>query len=174
MTSEALETEDLGATASGDQARAAGGDAASDALELVIAVHRLVRSLRRASSNRGYSSTQLVVLTYLKDVGSARIGEIAAYVPCSQPTATTVVNGLQDSGLVDRVPDEADRRATLVTITKLGLAAVRAVAESRASALSRRLDTLDDHSRDLVRELIPLLTALADAPGEDQPGEGSP
>ncbi|MBD8507445.1 MarR family transcriptional regulator [Hoyosella sp. G463] len=151
-----------GAAASGDT-----GEAASDVLELVIAVHRLVRSLRRASSNRGYSSTQLVVLTHLKDVGSARIGEIAAHVPCSQPTATTVVKGLQGLGLVERVPDEGDRRATLVTITKLGLAAVRAVAESRASALARRLDSLDDDERERVRELIPLLTALADAPGED-------
>ncbi|GGC62191.1 MarR family transcriptional regulator [Hoyosella rhizosphaerae] len=135
----------------------------ADALDLVIALHRLVRSIRRSSTTRGLTPTQLVILAYLKDNGAARIGELATYVPCSQPTATTVVNSLQDANLVERIQDEDDRRAILVTLTKLGRAALRSVAESQATQLSQRIAMLDDDVRTQLADAIPILTALAES-----------
>ena len=66
-----------------------------EALQLVVAVHRLVRSLRQAAPARRLQPTQLLVLSELSTHGPMRIGEIAVRALCSQPTATTVVTSLE-------------------------------------------------------------------------------
>jgi hypothetical protein len=65
------------------------------ALDFLLALHRLVRSLRRSAAGPGLHPTQLLVLVHLAEAGPARIGELATRVSCSQPTATTVTNGLE-------------------------------------------------------------------------------
>ena len=87
-----------------------------EALQLVVAVHRLVRSLRQAAPARRLQPTQLLVLSELSAHGPMRIGEIAVRALCSQPTATTVVTSLESTGLVRREPDAADGRATIVVL----------------------------------------------------------
>jgi len=67
-------------------ARAVGAD---EALDVVIAMHRLMRRLRRAGHTGAVHPTQLIVLALLMQYGPLRIGELARRVPCSQPTATT-------------------------------------------------------------------------------------
>ena len=67
-------------------ARTVGAD---EALDIVIAMHRLMRRLRRAGHTGAVHPTQLIVLALLMQYGPLRVGELARRVPCSQPTATT-------------------------------------------------------------------------------------
>jgi DNA-binding MarR family transcriptional regulator len=131
-----------------------------DVLQLVVAVHRLVRSLRRAAPVDTVPPTQLIVLMQLMEGGAMRIGELAATVPCSQPTATTVVAGLESTGLVRREPDPADGRATLVSLTESGLKTVQSMALGEAAALTDRLEALTEVERQLVMAAAPLLRKL--------------
>jgi len=133
-----------------------------EALQLVVAVHRLVRSLKQSASTRRMQPTQLLVLSELTQHGPMRIGEIAIRALCSQPTATTVVTGLESAGLVRRDPDPADGRATIVELTGLGHETVISMAHSEAELLSERLSHLPEDEQDLVREVAPLLRKLAE------------
>ncbi|HEX4723395.1 MAG TPA: MarR family transcriptional regulator [Pseudonocardiaceae bacterium] len=137
-------------------------DSADDtALDLLLAVHNLVRSVRRRSASPGLSPTQLLVLVHLVDVGPARIGELAARVSCSQPTATTVATSLESAGLVRRVPDTSDGRAITLHITDAGRNTLMTIARDQAEQLRQRLDQLDDADRDLVRSAVPVLRRMA-------------
>lgn len=49
-----------------------------------------------------------------------RMGELASASEISQPTASAAVTSLEGRGLVDRVPDPADGRASLIAITPQG------------------------------------------------------
>jgi DNA-binding MarR family transcriptional regulator len=133
-----------------------------EALQLVVAVHRLVRSLRQAAPARRLQPTQLLVLSELTAHGPMRIGEIAVRALCSQPTATTVVSGLESSGLVRREPDPADGRATIVALTDLGRETIISVAHGEAELLSERMSQLSDQERELLRAVSPVLRRLAD------------
>jgi DNA-binding MarR family transcriptional regulator len=130
------------------------------ALDFVLALHRLVRSLRRSAASPGLHPTQLLVLVHLVEFGPSRIGELAARVSCSQPTATTVTNGLEAAGLVRRVPDTSDGRAIRVQLTEAGRATLLAIAKDQAGQLRRRLDELDEADRQVVLAAVPVLRRM--------------
>ncbi|GAB7035325.1 MarR family transcriptional regulator [Streptomyces sp. NPDC021749] len=136
---------------------------ADEVLQLVITLHRLIRSLRRAATEGSMQLGQLAVLALLTQRGPARIGEIADWVPCSQPTATATVLGLESAGLVRRDPDPSDRRASRVRLTERGSAALADVARGEAEALTRRLGSLRPDEVRRLAEVEPLLRRLAEA-----------
>lgn len=138
-----------------------------EAVALVISLHRLVRSLRRASS-AGLQPTQLIVLAQLAESGPLRIGELAERVPCSQPTATTVVAGLETHGLLSRGADPDDGRAVRVGLTAAGEREIVSAARSEAEVLSQRLTELSGEQRGRLLATGPLLRWLAEA----EPGRG--
>ena len=131
------------------------------ALDLLMAVHHLVRSVRRRSPATGLSPTQLQVLINLLDTGPMRVGEIAGRVSCSQPTATTVANGLETAGYVRRVPDTTDGRAITLHITDAGRNTLLTIAQAQAEQLRQRLDLFDEDERAQVLAAVPLLRRLA-------------
>jgi DNA-binding MarR family transcriptional regulator len=133
-----------------------------EALQLVIAMHRLLRALRRASDIAAPHPTQLIVLALLAQYGPLRIGELAGRIPCSQPTATTNVAGLQAAGLVSREADPTDGRAARVLITEDGRHSLESLAHSEAEALAGLLSTVEDGEMQILRAAIPTLSALAD------------
>lgn len=142
------------------------------ALQLVIAVHRLVRSLRSGAGTPGLHPTQLLVLVQLTDTGPMRVGELATKIPCSQPTVTTVANGLEVAGLVRRVRDTTDGRAIRLEITDAGRAAVLRVARSQAGMLRQRLAEVDDADRELVLAAAPVLLRMASSGRSDRVAVG--
>ncbi|NLU70877.1 MarR family transcriptional regulator [Streptomyces sp. HNM0574] len=132
------------------------------ALELVLSLHRLLRSLRRAGATGGLQPTQLIVLSLLTEGGPSRVGVLAERVPCSQPTATAVVAELESAGLVRREPDPTDGRATRVAVTEAGGRTLSGVAHGEAEALTRRLGLLAPEDAAHVLATAPLLRRLAD------------
>jgi DNA-binding MarR family transcriptional regulator len=140
----------------------AGTMSTEEALQLVIAMHRLLRGLRRAADISTPHASQLIVLALLTQHGPLRVGELAGRIPCSQPTATLTVAGLQSAGLVTREPDPADGRASRVLITEHGRRTLRSLAEGEAEALTALLSTVDEDDLRILRAAIPLLSGLAD------------
>jgi DNA-binding MarR family transcriptional regulator len=60
-----------------------------------------------------------------------RLSELADRLNIAPRSATTVVDALEQSGLVERVPDPADRRAVGLVLTAAGHAAVERLAQVR-------------------------------------------
>jgi DNA-binding MarR family transcriptional regulator len=142
-------------------ARAVGAD---EALDVVIAMHRLMRRLRRAGHTGAVHPTQLIVLALLNQYGPLRVGELARRIPCSQPTATTTVAGLLAAGFVDREPDPTDGRANRVAATEAGLSTLRSVAHGEAEVLAALMSTIPADDARAFLAAAPILSALADLP----------
>lgn len=135
---------------------------AEDTLDIVIAMHRLLRRLRRTGPSAAVHPTQVIVLALLTQYGPLRVGEIARRVPCSQPTATTAVAGLLAAGFVDREPDPADGRATRVAATESGQAVLHSYTHSEAEALAALMSAIPPEDARLLVAAAPVLSALAD------------
>lgn len=135
----------------------------TDALRLTLALHRLVRSVRRVvPPSSGLTPAHLVTLSVLLEHGPSRIGQIAQLVPCSQPTATTLVGQLEREGLVCKEPDPNDGRAVQITITAVGRDQMVSLACGEAELLGARLDSLSTVEQKLVHEMIPVLRKLSE------------
>ena len=97
----------------------------SDLTEL--AVELLVTSARftRLASRESQSSIPHALwraLSHIEELGPLRISELAAADRCSQPTATTMVQRLEQRGWVRRAADPDDSRAVRVAVTAAGRA----------------------------------------------------
>lgn len=141
-----------------------------EALGVVLAVHRLIRSLRRGLPNAELPPTHLIVLAVLAEHGPMRLGELAGRVPCSQPTATTVVTCLEPAGLLRREPDPDDGRAVLVTLTDRGLRRIHDMTDGQATLLVHRMREMSEEDRRAVLAAVPLLRRLTEvvSPYEDE------
>jgi DNA-binding MarR family transcriptional regulator len=132
-----------------------------DALRMVVSLHRLLRSLRRAGGPRHIPPTQVIVIALLMEFGPLRVGELAERVPCSQPTATTSVASLEAEGYVSREADPTDGRATRILVTDAGREVLNSVAHSEAAILVERLRELPEDDLAAVVALGPVINTLA-------------
>ena len=132
-----------------------------ETLQLLVGMHRVVRHLRRNGTATALHPTQFIALLLIADEQPIRIGTIAARVPCSQPTATTVA-GLETVGLVRREQDTLDGRATVVVLTPAGAEMVSAAGRHAAEDLAKLLDRLTSEERSLVLSAGAVLSKMAD------------
>ncbi|MEV4318392.1 MarR family winged helix-turn-helix transcriptional regulator [Actinocrispum sp. NPDC049592] len=134
------------------------------AFDIVVALHRLLRTLRHAVKNTSLQPTQVLVLSQLLTSGPMRVGELAARVPCSQPTATVAVSSLESAGYVRREPDPADGRAIRVVATDTGRELILSLAHNEAEELAGRLRRLEPAELAILEQLPGLLNKLAQPP----------
>ena len=65
------------------------------------------------------------VLEHLAMAGPLTIGEAAAHMSRAQSVVSEIVSHLEHDGLLEREPDPADRRRTLIWLTSAGHQALR-------------------------------------------------
>ncbi|GIF14692.1 MarR family winged helix-turn-helix transcriptional regulator [Actinoplanes teichomyceticus] len=127
--------------------------------EAFWAVSRRIREhARREMEPWGIAPSQFRALNMLLTHGEMRLSTLAEHLRIAPRSATEVVDDLQRRGLVERRPDPADRRATLVALTGPGRATGEGVRAARAAAGERLFAVLDDADR---AELARILRRLA-------------
>ena len=127
---------------------------------------------------RGTSLTSRNVLAALATEGPSRLTSLAAATGIAQPAMTQLVGRLERDGLVVRLIDPEDARATLVAITDAGRA-LRA--ELHQSAHDRMAELLDRLSADdqatlalAMRVAMPLLQQLTHDAAENPQSQPAP
>src|SRR4051794_12697582 len=138
---------------------AAGAFPGTDAGQLAAAVERFLFTVirQRGTNDRDAGSlllpTQTVALCSIVDDGPLRLGAVAELLGATAATATRTADGLEALGLVERVPDQHDRRATLLAATDRG----RSTCEDRRSRL---VGLLERASSSLQHDQLEQFTAL--------------
>jgi DNA-binding MarR family transcriptional regulator len=107
-------------------------------------------------------SAQARLLATIESQGEARIGDLASFDHCSQPTMTTQVRRLEDAGLVSRTVDPGDARAVRIRITPEGMRTLTAVRADRAAAIEPQLARLDPADRQVLTDAVRVLRRLVD------------
>ncbi len=101
-------------------------DAATRAvLALYPELYRLLARRLEAGAHRP-SPEALAVLGHLAQSGPVTIAEAAGHFDRSQSATSELVDRLEARGLVERMPDERDRRRHLVWLTPAGLEVLKA------------------------------------------------
>jgi DNA-binding MarR family transcriptional regulator len=124
-------------------------DPASDE-SLSEALGAVARQLRERSAETlapwDITPAHLRALRMLNRHGTMRLSTISDRLQIAPRTATEVVDALQARGLVRRLADPGDRRATLVEVTEHGagvLAEIRATRGPEAGRVFARLSPAD-------------------------------
>ncbi|MGN5631427.1 MarR family winged helix-turn-helix transcriptional regulator [Streptomyces sp. AC154] len=125
---------------------------------------RLTRRLQRIQSRQlepaGITPAQFRLLRIVAQYDRApRMADLAQRLDVVPRAVTTLVDGLEASGRVRRVPDPDSRRVVRVEITEEGTATLRSLRNGRRAAAEEILAPLTADQRDVLGGL---LTALVD------------
>ena len=141
---------------------------------------RLAHAFKSAQAGQGRDRAALVLLFPLDRVGPLRQSALADLVHADPSTVSRHVAALVEQGLVRRVADESDGRATRLVVTDAGRTALDELRTERESHLQRAtadwsatdLATLTDLFRRLIDDLTASLPGVAgDCAPTDLPRE---
>jgi len=116
-------------------------DVEASAAALVDAVRAVVHALRGSSRSAeqqlGVHGAELLVLRKLVDTPCASLAELAARTQTDPSTASVVVRGLVERGLLTRSVAPDDRRRTPIAITAAGQQLLRRAPEPAHARVAR-------------------------------------
>ena len=126
---------------------------------------------RRDGKRSQMSAASRSVLAHLSHSGPLTIGEAAAHLDRAQSVVSDIVTQLERKDLLEREPDPADRRRTLVWLTPAGFAAL--ARERQVLSVDLVARAARSLSTDRRAQLLEALRALLDAPTH-KPTNGDP
>jgi len=121
---------------------------------------------------RAISMAHLHLMTLLDAHGPMPMGRVAELLGTGLPTATGLVNRMDDRGLVERLRDADDRRVVLVQLSSGGQQELSALQATRRRRMAAALEQLSEEQRlillDAIRNLRRAFARL-DAEGAPTP-----
>jgi DNA-binding MarR family transcriptional regulator len=138
-------------------------DATRQILEALSAVTRqLARASGGPEDGPPMTSTQRLALFETVIGGPLRLSELAERMGSTAPTASRAVDGLVDLGLLERLPDPADRRAVRIDVTEQGRKDVEVRKARVAAALEPAVAALSAQDRARLATLLERLAGELD------------
>ena len=152
----------------GPNASVAGEFHAADLKRLEKAIRRIVRANDMQSKAMakacGLTSAQLVLCKGIDELGEVTTTALSAYADLSPATVVTILETLEERGVIERYRSVADRRIVHTRLTEMGTKAVRSAPEPLGAHFVERLmqmpykrrgaliDGVDTLSQIMVRE----------------------
>src|SRR6478672_3283991 len=122
-------------------------------------ITRMARRLRQeAGTDLGPS--QVAALATVERHGPLSPSELADRERIKRPTATRIVSHLEAAGLVARIRDPEDGRASILTVTGKGRTHLRRLRERKTAYLARRLGEMDAEDRRTLERAAELLEGM--------------
>ena len=137
---------------------------ANDSWEALLTAHATL--MRRFAMQPVWEEISMreydVLYSLAKGDHSKRLGELGRIVLLSQPALSRLVDRLIARGLVSRVPDPADARATLISLTTAGRELQQTVGRAHGVAVARSMaKALSNHELELLEDLTTRLAEEA-------------
>jgi DNA-binding MarR family transcriptional regulator len=155
-------------------------------------IDSVIRSLRRVNLQGsffgqtvalrfGLSESDIETLEALMDMGASTAGRLSELTGLTSGAVTRVIDRLEQSGYVRRVPDPADRRRVIVEVVPEKVAAVQSTLGRIGQASSEEIGRYTDAQLALINDFLTRMeqitrdeaTNLRDHPEERAEGERS-
>lgn len=133
--------------------------------EIVRLVRRIRRSLgaRAAEVDPGLTASSYPLLVALVDLGPHRAADLVDVFALDKGSVSRAVHQLLELGLIERVPDPRDGRASILSATPRAVERIAATKESRHQEIGARLaDWGDEAIVELGRGLARFNAAVTD------------
>jgi DNA-binding MarR family transcriptional regulator len=123
------------------------------------AITRTARRLRQeAGTDLGPS--QVAALATIERHGPLSPSELADRERIKRPTATRIVGHLETAGLLERVRDPEDGRASILSVTSEGRELLKRLRARKTAYLAKRLGALDAEDRRTLERAAELLEGM--------------
>lgn len=133
------------------------------ALHTMIAFRRADRTLRSHEGDvvKKYNLTpmQFGVMEVLYSKGDLRISELIEKMLSTSGNMTVVIKNMDRDGYISRIPDPADKRSCIISLTDKGRNLIEAVLPEQACNVAKIFNVLtEEEQKELIRILRKLIT----------------
>ena len=138
-------------------------DSANLASSVRSVIGALHKGLRRPGRTIGsFSMTEIETISLLFRHQHMLPTELAAHTRVKTQSMSQILRNLEEHGLVQRQPSDADKRKIIVTLTKKGMQMVEQTRYEKDLWLKERLDTLlSEREKKLLEQALTVLHKLA-------------
>ncbi len=149
-------------------------------------IDSVLRSLRRVNLQGsflgqtvairfGLSESDIETLEQLMDMGATSAGKLSEITGLTSGAVTRVIDRLEQSGYVRRVPDPTDRRRVIVEVVPERIAAIQSTLGRVSTASAKEIGRYTDAQLELIADFLTRMeqvtreeaTALRDLPDSD-------
>jgi DNA-binding MarR family transcriptional regulator len=136
------------------------------AAHLRTAIVRTARRLRQeaAAETSGLTPTSVAALATIERHGPLTPSEIAEIERVKRPTITRTLGCLEREGLIDRAPDPADGRSSLVSVNGAGRERLRRLRGRKNAYLARRMRDLPESDVVTLERAAEILEGILEEP----------
>ncbi|MGE5675835.1 MAG: MarR family winged helix-turn-helix transcriptional regulator [Mycobacterium leprae] len=129
-------------------------------METVPQVMRFIRTEMRQSSAHALSVPQFRALAYLNRHPGASLTDVADHLGITRAAGSTLIDRLVQGGWVNRVPDPAERRRVILTLTAEGAGLLQQARTVTRNQVIASLAHLSDAQLQTVTDGIALLETV--------------
>lgn len=125
--------------------------------------HALRRHAGQPYTQRGWSPSRVLLMLAVQEAGNPRMGELKDRLGVTGRSITSLVDGLEDEGLLRRSADPEDRRSIRLEITGKGREHLGEIKELHDAHAQATFDVLDAGEK---RALLDMLERLRERVSE--------
>ncbi len=107
-------------------------------------IHRKLLKIDLGGANKGISHPHFAIMGILDELGALPVSEIGKKLIIPKPQMTHLVDKLISLGIVERLPDERDRRIINVALTERGKTALKEAKKLIKDNIRTKLSRLND------------------------------
>lgn len=126
-------------------------------LALVPLMMREIRAAMRQAAPQGLTVPQFRALLFAQRQPGGSVGDLAAHLGVTLPTASVAVAALAERGLLQVRADDADRRRRVIQLSAAGRRIVDAAWQQTAAGFAERLSALPGAQLVSTREALQAL-----------------
>ncbi|MBB3108332.1 DNA-binding MarR family transcriptional regulator [Paenibacillus phyllosphaerae] len=111
--------------------------------DIFFTVNRRINAILKDQLPDGLTTDQYATLRYIRDHGPCTSSALADMFCVGKSSITAIITRLFDKHLIERVPDEKDRRVTYLKLTPAGLTTTAKMEDSIQNVLRGYLNQFD-------------------------------
>lgn len=116
--------------------------------------HALRRHAGLPYAQRGWSTPRVLLMLAVEELGAPRMGDLKRRLGVTGRAITSLVDSLDEEGLVVRRPDPTDRRSTRLEMTALGREHLTQIKELHEAHSERTFSVLSRTERLVLLDLL--------------------
>ncbi len=140
---------------------------ATDYDEILVALRRITRAIdlqsKRLQKTSGLTTSQLLVLQVIEDLGNPTPSSISREVVLSQATVTSLIDRLERNGMVSRFKSDSDKRAVHIRLTPLAVEKLKDAPEPLQAGFLREYRKLPEYQKHLLIGSLQQIATMMDA-----------
>lgn len=134
--------------------------ASSDLEDLLLSLRRrILESIRKDTLKHDLTFSQIEILRCVGIEGKKTMKTISDYLKVSPPTATVLVQHMEEKGLVVRTNDKNDRRVVYISLSPKTKKTFQTMSKQKESIFSNMIKRLSPKDQEHLSRIIKILIA---------------